>query len=168
MKSRNKTKVAAFTIVELIVTMLIGAIVISAGYTLLSMINNGYSSFYKNQKKISDFILLNSLVETDFDKADLIYQNTNNLRFVRDRRSVEYTFNKSEVIRKDSILTDTFHFGASKINAAFRGQEVSGAKIKLIDQFSVDIGVNGRLIPCQYKKIYSSETLFKLEKNAVN
>lgn len=110
-----KSKISAFTLMEVVVVMVLSSIVISMGYTLLRLVQHEFISFEKEdseQVKISE---LHSALENDFIRADRVFFDADSVKLYcnfPERRTISYQFTSATVLRQD-IRVDTFWVATS-------------------------------------------------------
>jgi hypothetical protein len=167
----NKGKVAAFTILELTITMLLTALVIGISYAAFSIVSRSYIVYQKRNDNISEMVLMDRLLKRDFSQADSILKIDSGIEMINQHAIVTYRIDTGTMIRTAGI-TDTFKVHSYDINFAFEGQpvqEMSATKeLNRIDEFSFSLVFENQKIPYHYYKTYSSANLIGRNSNAVN
>lgn len=156
-------KLKAFTLTELLVGMIISAIVIAFGYEAYTMIYRQYLSFKGIKKELVSTVQLNSTMNTDFINASLVHFHDNKLILdFQERKSVQFEFGDSLVLRTDREITDTFKLAAFNIvvQPAISNSE---EQTTIISGVSYDAKILGETEHFILTKNYSAETLMNLQ-----
>jgi len=166
-----KSKVQAFTIMELTITMLISAIVIAITYTAFSIITRSYHSFESKHKDMATVLRLDKLLQKDFKHAETILKDTDGIALKDSSSTVKYRFSPDYVLRI-GITIDTFKVKSDSITTAFENKTITGISTLEEENRLDDLGLNMMLqnekIPYHYHKLYSSANLINRNPNAVN
>ena len=162
-------KVKAFTLVELLVSMLISSIVISMAYVSYDIVYKQFSNYKNINKKINEVILIDMLLKNDFFQAKEIYCKTSDKLIFKDKQNHEntYLFTPGYIIRKSNEVNDTLFIGASKILFKFQNEELfsdnASLTNKLMDEFCFESFVLGEIEQFHYKKEYAADVLMNWE-----
>lgn len=156
-----KNKLAAFTLMEVTVAMLISGLVITICYTAYGLIQGYYMRFGEKNKASSLVLDLKHVLERDFIKAVHIIRTEDGFVVRQDSLVVNYIFNDKQVLREVKDLhTDTFAMPVQKMDFYFEGHEVHTADT--VDQVNLELQMNkDTKVPVQLNKYYSSADLFK-------
>lgn len=156
-----KNKIAAFTLLEVTVTMLISAICITICYTAYSLIQGYYIRFGEKNQQADLVLNLKHVLERDFQKALHVIKTDEGLMVKQDSLIIDYSFNDKQVLRQIKELhTDTFNIPIQRIDFYFEGHEVNVADT--IDRLNLTIMMNSKMsVPLYINKNYSSADLFK-------
>ncbi|MBB6502651.1 type II secretion system protein J [Pedobacter cryoconitis] len=156
-----KSKVSAFTLMEITVAMLISAICITICYSAYGLIQSYYIRFEEKNKTSSLVMDLKHVLERDFLKAIHIIRTENGLEVQQDSLNIDYSFQDKQILRQiKSLHTDTFSMPAQKIDFYFEGREAHVADT--VDQLNLILQMNKDVqVPVQINKYYSSADLFK-------
>ena len=156
-------KLKAFTLTELLVGMIISAIVIAFGYEAYAMIYKQYLSFKGVKKELVNTVQLNSTMNTDFINATVVHFHDNKLMLDYEaRKSIQYEFEDSLVLRTDGEVTDTFKLAAFNIvaqPAIYNSEE----QATIINGIFYDAKILGETEHFSLTKDYSAETLMDLQ-----
>jgi|TARA_B110001469_G_scaffold119895_1_gene127882 prepilin-type N-terminal cleavage/methylation domain-containing protein len=98
-------KFKAFTLVEILVTMAISAVVMAFSYQCLTYINQYFNQTKNTQHMLSECVRLQSFLYRDFDSAEAILFEENELSIVG--KKAIYQFGEFPV-RIKGIVNDTF------------------------------------------------------------
>jgi hypothetical protein len=161
---KNKNRIAAFTIMELTVAMLISAIAIGLMYSAYAIISKSYLSFVDRNSNTSTLALLDRRLNRDIDKAEIIYRDSNMVTMRSNKDTVIYRFQADRVIRQ-KLLADTFKVSTESFITSFESIPVEGNQFngeeKKIDDLQIVLLADGQKIPYHYHKSYSSVNLFQ-------
>lgn len=167
MKIENK-KIPAFTIIELMVTMLISSIAIGIMYTGYDIVSKQYVTYKKNNEIIAETLYLNALMNNDFGNARDVKRNEDGFELVDyANRLTIYELSEEFIVREVSFSIDTFHIPVQHIAFSMLGNEVLNEST-LIDEVSFDITVNKETHSFHYKKQYDAAFLMEREEQLAN
>lgn len=155
-------KVAAFTLMEVTVAMLIAAIAIAITFTAFKIVNGSYLDFNIKQKKLHEFITIDKLLKLDFNSAQQILRSEEGAGLVirTQRGNIEYHFEEQYFTRSQfALYTDTFKMKMDSFTCLFEG--TSAQQGQLLDQLSFQLEVGGLDVPVHYQKLYSAKDLFQ-------
>jgi len=169
---KNKHQLAAFTIMELTVAMLISAIVIAITYTAYSMVSGSYISYTNKHNEMAVLVRLDELLKKDFSKADFILEDRNILRLNNSQQFISYKFEAEQIIRT-SIITDTFKVASSDLLLSFESRVLAeepsdDEEENRVDELSFTVDYNHQKFPYHYYKQYSATNLMNRHPNAIN
>ncbi|HEY9000687.1 MAG TPA: prepilin-type N-terminal cleavage/methylation domain-containing protein [Mucilaginibacter sp.] len=156
-------RVKGFTIMEVIVAMLIGALLVGLTYESYQIISKFYRTFHAKNEEMASLERLDGLLSKDFATSLLIKKSdAQEVVFQRWQDSVRYQFSTDYVLRV-STITDTFRFKSTIPVTTFEDMPVdispASAEAGRIDALSFDVTVENKLIPMRYHKTYSSVNL---------
>lgn len=164
-------KIPAFTIMEVVITMLISAIVIGITYTAFSIITRSYQSFDSKHKDMAAVLRLDELLQKDFNRAEIVLKDTDGIALKDSSRIIKYSFNPDYVLRI-GIVVDTFKVKSDSVSTTFENTVVNEMKVdkeeNRLDELDLNIILQNEKIPYHYHKIYSSANLINRNPNAVN
>lgn len=168
----NKHRLAAFTIMELTVAMLVSALVIGITYTAYSLISRYYSDYKLRNDEMAVMIKLDELLQKDFERADGIYQLSTGLRLTSTMQTISYQFTPSYVLRTAAGI-DTFKVNTQDIQFYFEHRPLSGDAIDTQEPYRADeleftVLYRTGKFPYHYLKQYSSENLINQKAHALN
>ena len=157
-------KISAFTIMEVIVVMILSAVVISLGYSVLRLIQDEFIMFHDRDNSLTNADQLDLTLSRDFERANQILFNKNSaeLTFVDESRSVITYRLVDSLILRSSTKIDTFNTSAFslKINNL---DSLNFLPQILIDRLSFFIKISDkRLIRLGFHKQYPSQIFLDL------
>jgi prepilin-type N-terminal cleavage/methylation domain-containing protein len=154
-------KVKAFTLMELLVSMLISGIVISIIYLSYEIIYKQYEGYKKTNKKITQALLVNTLLKTDFLKAHYILNKEKGLLFLdKQQNAIGYQFEEKYILRKANNVQDTFFLKAITIKQEFmnlKQEEPFG----LVDNLFFEASILDELEQFHFQKTYGADVLME-------
>lgn len=166
-----KTKVDAFTLLELVIAMLLSALVIGITYSAYTITGQTYQRFRQQNDTSQRLILLDELLAKDISRADTVYHSADGLLIRRDSTLITYTIDSSRVIRSAGRI-DTFHMPVKGANYLFEQQPVTFLpplqEADRIDEIYFIITWKKRDFVYHYHKDYSSADLITRNTHALN
>lgn len=167
----KRHKIRAFTILEVVISMLITAIVIAITYTSYSIISKSYGSFNDKNKMLADYALLDHLLRRDVVQASLIQKDEDGITLTAPNKNIRYTFSNDYILRQ-SLRTDTFKFTSQALQVSFEHKPILALSDTLeqnrVDEISFDLLYQNEKIPYHYEKAYSSENLINRVPDAIH
>lgn len=150
---------------EITITMLLAAIVISITFTAYLIVSRSYLGFTNKNKDMAMVVQLDQLLKRDFHKASSISRDKQKILFRVDSTDIIYEFEPDLVTRTQGI-TDTFKIQTETISATFENQPLNNElpptdKLNLLDDLAWKIILQNEKIPYHYHKQYSSVNLFQ-------
>jgi len=171
-----KTKVKAFTILEVTITMLIAAVVISITYTAYEIVSKSFISFKSKNEDMAMVANIDHLLKRDFDRADIILSANTGIELrQQDKPVIYYEFANAYIVRKSGAI-DTFKVTNRDVKMYFEHQarnsseymNTSDAGNNRIDELSFMIIYKDEMIPCHFYKQYSSVNLMQTNAYALH
>lgn len=154
-------KLKAYTIVEMIVTMLITSVTISIAYSSFRIINGQFGQYKTRSHRNYELVLLDKFMMKDFTNALRIIKNADGYSCQYQDKIINYEFEDSFILRK-SNLTDTFKLKIVEPKFYFMNEEefVPGS---LIDKVEFTGIIEDESLPFLYKKEYGADILLEKE-----
>jgi prepilin-type N-terminal cleavage/methylation domain-containing protein len=159
-------KIKAFTLIELVVTMVISSIVVMLAFTCYEITYKQYLNFRKSNNTVTQVILFNSLFKQDVLLSDLVSKTDDNDITLRmnDSVSVNYSFGSNYILRKYNELTpDTFPITSVTVKEQFQNNLVD--ENGLVDDITISGVVRGENVFFSCSKEYDADLLMKQEMN---
>lgn len=122
-------KVNAFTLIELVISMLITSILAAIIYTSLFFFFNRQNELVKKNESILEVASFSRAIVHDFDVSSYVSLDDGNVYCTGDSSQIKYAFEDDQVIRQlNGIETavDTFQFKCSQLQYFLYGKEVAG------------------------------------------
>jgi prepilin-type N-terminal cleavage/methylation domain-containing protein len=156
------SKLKAFTIMEVTVTMLVVSILIGITYTAYNIISRSFAAFSSKQEEISALLTVDKLLKKDFSRAGRVVWLDSRLTCFSARDTVWYEFSADNILRAQGTV-DTFRVSPLEVLTFFEKQRVltinETKESGLIDGLSFQLMYQGEKVPYFYHKIYSAEDL---------
>ncbi|MGV8879432.1 MAG: PulJ/GspJ family protein [Sphingobacteriaceae bacterium] len=178
----KQRQVSAFTMMEVTVSMLVSAIVITVTFTAYRIISNSYEHFSNQSRAFGVLIRLDEWLKKDFLQAEIVLQTRDGIIILKDGAEIRYRFFPGEIIR-DGVVSDTFQLAVPAWFGYFEGMAVSGlsdsekAEVVLqdiskneaarIDRLDLTIRFRDENVPYSYHKMYSSHNLMQRKTDAL-
>ncbi|WP_407427537.1 hypothetical protein [Arcticibacter sp.] len=157
-------RVAAYTILEMTIAMLLAAITIGITYTAFSMIGQSYRHFDKDNKEHTSFVLVDKLLQKDIQGAVLVSSTSEGIDIKDSKGNIRYIFTADYILRDQyEVSRDTFYIPNRDLRALFENEEVMTEE-RLVDYIAFFATLNSREFPLVYRKYYSSTELIQLQK----
>jgi len=151
---KNNNKIPSFTLVEITVTMLITATVISMAMWIFLNINQYYKKKIDENAFYNDLLDLQQLLKSDMAKSGVVEYSDNELICKSINREYRYYFNEKNVIREVDISSDTFYLEVKDIKTEKLGE----GPVKRVNLLISSGELN---IPVSVIKEYPRDVLFE-------
>lgn len=177
----RKTKVPAFTIMEVTISMLVAAIVVAMTYTAYGIMGKSWLGFKDKNGQMAVVLRLDQLLKRDFEQAEWVAKEPGGIFLQRGGSSVHYQMAPGQVVRTAGI-NDTFKVKPSMLQLSFEGRAIgpetsemgegpaagpnpgTGGREgqQLIDELAFTADLQNNPVPFHYKKAYSAVDLIRL------
>jgi len=158
-------KLKAFTILELMVTMIISSLVIGIIYTSYDFIGKQFISYKVVNEEITEAMTSNSLINRDINDAGYIQKTTGGIHIIyKKEKSLNYIFEVQYVIREINNVRDTFSIPIFNVEMRLLNEKQlqTGG---LIDELLLTTQVTGETQQFRFKKQYAADVLMELDKH---
>ncbi len=141
-------KLKAFTLTEVMITMVISSLVILLAYAALQMMNNYFIRTGHNNEVYSERLGMRTVLSTDIDLCDSIMENENGIVIFSGGNEVEWYGDSTVIIRHKAIGDNdgqkVFGVGTNILHATIGKNEglVSRVGLGLIDEAGDSIFFN--------------------------
>jgi len=164
-------RINAFTIMEVVVTMTIAAILMGITYTSYQIVSKSYHSFNVKNNEMAALERLDELLKKDFNKAEIIEKAGKGIVVKSLRDTVQYEFAPDFILRI-SAITDTFKIKNEDLATSFEGQLVDGQGLNeeenRLDGLDISLLLQSEKILYHYHKVYSSANLINRIPDAIH
>ncbi len=127
--------IKAFTIIEVIVTMIISMFVIIIAFTGFNIINSSYINYNKENDRTEKTLFLNNILLTDISSSKIIERNYNELICTKPNlEKAVYTFNDDKIIYLNGLIKDTFLNEIVEYKTTFNNQDITSG---IADEVSI-------------------------------
>jgi hypothetical protein len=155
---KNSKHIQAFSIVEVMVSMVITAIIVGLIFGVYTIVSEQIVAFKKENEQTADFNRLSySLNKTVFDSEKMIIR-TNGVYFqTYDGDTILYQKEETYLIRKTQKFTDTFKLQLNEIRV---DSVFNSSKSKVFQKLELELFINENTISLRfYKPIYANQLI---------
>lgn len=146
---------------ELLVVMLVSVIVIGVCYYAYLIAYRQLGDYKKSSIKVNQIVILNSLLQIDFEKSKLAIKTTDGILFTFDKdKRHEYQMNADYILRTDNSVTDTFKIQASNIQYLFQSRKQEKVD-SIIDEFLFEAKLFNNEEQFHFTKQYDAKTMIE-------
>lgn len=161
-------RIAAFTIMEMTVAMLLAALTVGITYTAYRMISRSYQSYDEKNQRLSVFIRVDQLLKKEVERADRMERTIDGIALDDIGGRITYHFTPGYILREQySLERDTFYVTGQDLHTFFEGKEIT-QEGQLLDQVSWTASIESGHFPLIYTKKYSAAVLFDLPESTSN
>jgi len=155
-----KIRIGAFTVMELVISLMISSIVIGIAYYSWLLVGRQFAGYNDRSQVINEYIMLNKALETDIDRAVLLRDSLSDVLCIQMKEeSIQYVFNEDHVVRQGEAFADTFRLGVKNISF-----ERVHDTLHAIKKLKMSVSLNGEDIEMIIQKNYSAVELMNAEK----
>lgn len=158
-------RIAAFTIMEMIIVMLLSSVVFTIAFKSFEIISKHYISYKKNVDEIGDYSLLDRLISTNCLQCKRLEKTADGVLFIYETGRISYVFSQDYILRAQAGILDTFFIEAVSHKVSYLGKEVLEENM-LIDEVNIEGLVKGEVRKFNYSKQYAANEMM-LEENKV-
>ena len=156
----NKSRFAAFTIIELIVVMLLTTVIATLSYLVIDNTQQHFWLYEKSNNASLEVAALNTLLKNDFHQATDIQLVNEAIVFQMADNQVVYQFDGKKIKRINETIADILNVNTLDMQISFENEPVEKGKI---DQLQLECKYSEDKITLNYTKEYSSKDLWKLD-----
>lgn len=162
-------KLRAYTLIEVIITLLLSVIIIGAAITGYTLINGQFRIFDNSTEQSLDILQFDIMMKMDIDRCDAIFFENEQLILKRKNNAIIYSFEEDKIFRNeqldeyvDEIERKTVDLTILEIETYFEGEIQD---FGITHKFTLKINNFGepRILP--YSKKYSSVQLMNFKKD---
>jgi prepilin-type N-terminal cleavage/methylation domain-containing protein len=154
-------KVVSFTIIELMITLIISAIVISMGYFSLLFFAHQLINYRKKSSAIQNFEIFKGIMQRDINNAVLITDSVGDIQLFEgflNSLPVVYHFKNEYAFREANGTADTFNFPISSTELVYISDSMH-----LVKEITLRTVQSGIVIPAVFTKCYTAKELMIAE-----
>lgn len=152
------SKVKAFTIIEMIMSLIISSVLIGIIYSIFLIISTQVENYQQRSGAIAGFLILRNVMERDFVKASIIRASPGLLNLNCPDENIRYEFNDEFIRRYDNNTVDSFFIKSYRHQTTY----VSDA-LQLVTSFQAEVVVGKEKSKLIFKKKYSAVELINAE-----
>lgn len=126
-----KTKLAAFTIVELIAVLLLSGFIFTIAMLVIQIMQQQERRQEIEHKEVLEITQLQSLLKKDANQSKTIWVDNQQLFFDYDTYTIKYLFDKKYICRsiiETTVHNDTFLLPTLSFDCQWQGQTISTGK----------------------------------------
>ncbi|NHN27978.1 prepilin-type N-terminal cleavage/methylation domain-containing protein [Flavobacterium jejuense] len=155
---KNSNYIKAFSIVEVMVSMVITAIIVGLIFGVFTIVSEQILAFKKENEQTADFNRLSySLNKAVFDSEKMMVRENGVYFQTYDGDTVFYQKEETYFIRKAQNFTDTFKI---QINEIRMDSLFNSKKSKVFQKLELQLVINKNIIPLRfYKPIYANQLI---------
>ena len=163
-------KVKAFTIMEVVITMMISAILMVMICLIYLVISSSYSVFKGKNEDLNTINTLDELLKKDFREGRYISGDQNTMTVTREKDSVTYQWDKAYVTRTNAGVVDTFKVNTAEKSVSFEQHppESTNNTLNTIDELQLDLVYKRDTLHYHYQADYSSSDLLNQDKHGID
>lgn len=152
-------KLAAFTIIELVVALLLMTIVVAVAYAALTLTGKQLGGLQQRFGIDNEHRLLQYALQQDFEAADRIVRQEGFLVCLRPSNTVRYELLDSTIVRHvDDETRDSFHFALDSAFVGFESRE-QVEEGGLVDELRLQLQAKKNSYPVYVHKMYDAVNL---------
>ena len=166
----NSHKVKAFTIMEVVITMMISAILMVIICLIYLVISSSYNVFKGKNEELNTINTLDELLKKDFREGRYIAGDQNIMTITRGKDSITYQWDKAYVVRSDAGVVDTFKVNTAGRSVSFEQYpfESTNNILNTIDELKLDLVYKRDTLHYHYQADYSSSDLLNQDKHGID
>lgn len=146
-------KLPAFTLMELLVTMVLSTIVVAAAFTGYEIMAGRYGSYQQVNTGIREAAWMNGLLLKDMQRAQQVTATGKTIVLsAAPEQPVTYEFRDAYVLRRSHELTDTFYVAIKNAAPLFNRQPVNAGDV--IDELQLEAVIGEEPERFVYRKNY--------------
>jgi type II secretory pathway pseudopilin PulG len=154
----NKNYIKAFSIVEVMVSMVITAIIVGLIFGVFTIVSEQIVEFKKENEQTADFNRLSySLNKAVFDCEKMLPKENGVYFQTYDGDTILYQKKDDYLIRKAATFTDTFrlNFQAIRLDSVYNAK-----KSKVFQRLELELLIHEKNVPLRfYKPIYANQLI---------
>jgi len=153
----------AYTLIEVVVTLLLSTIIIGIAISGYFMINNQFKLFDTMTNESIDVLRFHNFLKSDFINTAVLEIEKNQLDCVINGTKIKYTFNENSIVRTqllESPKTDSLSLPSLQLIASFQEEQKD---FGIIDKVILKCDLYGQKQEFIYSKNYSATELIKYD-----
>ena len=156
------SKLASFTLIEMVLAMMLAAIVIGMAYTAFTVFTHLYGNYRNKNLQHADVQLFRQILQHDMERAELVTISEGEIRFagLDNAEQVVYRLSADYLLRQKGEISDTLKLKQLSCIASFENRLVSTG---LVDHLVFRFNYQQSLLPVSSAKKYTSVQLFNYQ-----
>jgi prepilin-type N-terminal cleavage/methylation domain-containing protein len=161
--ARFGMKLRAFTLMELMVTMVVSSIVIGAIYSGFDIVRKQFSVYQDKNGKVAELLFFNSLINKDIINASSVMRTDIELIMINNNdRKITWVMDEQMIVRRDHLSEETFDLPVRNFECRLQSEEVTRENA-YIDEILFDIYLKNDQQQFHFKKNYGTDFLLTAE-----
>jgi len=154
-KTINKSMLKGFTLLEIIVSLAISAILISRVVKLFTWLSDTQNSVNRKNSSMETLFEADGLITSLFSESDSVHYSDNKLTFYTFQdKTEEIEFENEYILINASNFVDTFYLSTKDVSVTF-----NRIAPRLVETVTVPVIVEKQIIKMKHQKSYSGEIL---------
>jgi hypothetical protein len=151
---------AAFSFPDVLVTMIISLLVVSAAFSVFRFSYNQIFHYKNQNEDYKQVYQLYAVFQEDVNRASEISCLNSDLQMLIQAKKVDYSFYEEMIVRKTSIGADSFFIDNKDVVFRLNNREQNAG---MIDEVSFILIKGKSELPYKFIKEYSAEMKMELE-----
>jgi hypothetical protein len=162
MRGNNKYYLQAFTLMEVLISMVLSSLLIFLIFSGYTFFNTQFFNYRGKIAGTTEQLTYVSVIENDvYNAAKVIYKDENNFSCIRlNKPGINYFIYDEFTVRDNSIKPDTFYVKSDEIIFKFNNTKQS-FEDSLIDEISFKVTVLNNKQQINIRKKYGADVLIK-------
>ena len=155
-------RVSAFTIIELVISLLISSVVIGIVYYAFLFFSKQFGLYQRKSDSVQEYFLLKGAVQNEFEKAELIIDSLPGLIAFKTSmpdQMITYRIDSNFIVRKFQETADSFRVKCEN----FRTIHVNDSS-NLVKEIVFSVKMDNSILETTITKRYSASQLILGEK----
>jgi type II secretory pathway component PulJ len=157
-KGMRRHKLAAFTLMEITVAMLVAAIALAITYTAYRLVSASYLGYVRKNGLINEYLAADKAIRREVMSAGLIRQGDGGFTIVTPQDTLHYRNENGLLLRSTRNRTDTLKLDLQDIRLTFEGAEIQPGDIA--DRIELRTVLEKVPVTTVYTKNYSAADLY--------
>jgi len=157
------SRLKAFTMVELLVVMVLSGILVGLAFLMFQIIQQQFVTYQTSGNSALTSDNIQRLIQYDFQYADLVKTNNNQLICQHTDRTIHYLFEEQNIIRwleNRDLPEDTFKINTKDLTCFFNNKPIENG---VVNKCSVNIRYSNSWLTIHQHKTYSAQQLMSLQ-----
>ena len=147
-------KLKAFTLLELLATMLITSLVVGTVYAVYIYGFKQFNKFTSVNSGLKDYFELSYILNREIDESQYVVQSDDQtMKLIGEKKTIQYQFSEKNILRITEQHTDTFDFAVH--NTVFKTFLTTDQK-EYVEHLSIDLEQKGSRHQLSFLKNYGA------------
>ena len=153
--------VKAFTLIELVVALLLGAILTGIIFYSYLLFTKQFRQYQKNTSSMNEYLLFRTALEHDMESCDFVLDSLGSFYLLsndKNRSGITYAHDEQQIVRSAGIVSDTFRLGIRSYETSFKNDTTP-----LVENIFFVMNVDSYDLKPVFTKRYSARQLMWFE-----